>query len=89
MTNMLGGAADLHAFGAEAAGLASVNAADASLTRLARRSATASGLATGLTAVLSGLALWGVLVLAVAATGAGRPGPGAAGRRDAHRAGRL
>ncbi len=74
LANMLGGAADLHAFGAEATGLARVNAADASLTRLAGRSATASGLATGLTAVLSGLALWGVLVLAVAATGAGALG---------------
>lgn len=74
LANMLSGAADLHAFGAEATGLAGVNAADASLTRLAHRSATASGLATGLTAVLSGLALWGVLVLAVAATGAGALG---------------
>jgi ATP-binding cassette, subfamily C, bacterial CydC len=74
LANMLSGAADLHAFGAAATGLASVTTADASLTRLARRSATASGLATGLTAVLSGLALWGVLVLAVAATGAGALG---------------
>ncbi len=72
--NMLSGAADLHAFGAEATGLASVEAADASLTRLAHRSATASGLAAGLTAVLSGLALWAVLVIAVAATGAGALG---------------
>jgi ABC-type transport system involved in cytochrome bd biosynthesis fused ATPase/permease subunit len=71
---VLGGAADLHAFGAEATGLARVNAADASLTRLARRSATASGLAAGLTAALGGLALWGVLVLAVAATGSGALG---------------
>jgi len=74
LANVLGGAADLHAFGAEATGLATVNAADALLTRLARRSATASGLATGLTAVLSGVALWGVLVLAVAATGSGALG---------------
>ena len=72
--NMLSGAADLHAFGAEATGLARVNAADASLSRLANRSATTSGLAAGLTAVLSGLALWGVLVLAVAATGSGALG---------------
>jgi len=74
LANVLGGAADLHAFGAEATGLASVNAADAALTRLARRSATASGLATGLTALLSGAALWGVLVLGVAATGSGTLG---------------
>ena len=74
LANILGGAADLHAFGAEATGVAQVTAADASLTRLARRSATASGLATGLTALLSGLALWGVLVLAVAATGSGALG---------------
>ena len=74
LANMLGGAADLHAFGAEETGVARVTAADTSLTRLARRSATASGLATGLTALLSGFALWGVLVLAVAATGSGALG---------------
>jgi ATP-binding cassette, subfamily C, bacterial CydC len=72
--NMLSGAADLHAFGAESTGLASVSAADDSLTRLARRSATTSGLGAGLTALLSGLALWGVLVLGVAATGSGALG---------------
>jgi ATP-binding cassette subfamily C protein CydC len=71
MTDLLGGAADLYAFGAQEAALARVTAADAELTRLARRSAAASGLGTGLTTALAGLTLWGVLLLGVAAVGAG------------------
>jgi ATP-binding cassette, subfamily C, bacterial CydC len=74
LTNMLSGAADLHAFGAEAAGLAAVTAADAELTLLSRRSAAASGLSAGLTAAISGLTVWGVLVLGVAAVGSGTLG---------------
>jgi ATP-binding cassette subfamily C protein CydC len=71
LANMLAGAADLHAFGAEDAGLARVAARDAELTGLARRSAAATGLGTGLTALVSGLTVWGVLVLGVAAAGSG------------------
>ena len=74
LTDLLNGAAELHAFGAVDAGLDRARTADAELTRLARRSATASGLGTGLTAVISGLTLWGVLLLGVAATGAGALG---------------
>ncbi len=44
VTDLLGGAAELHAFGAVETGLARARAADAELTRLARRSASASGL---------------------------------------------
>jgi ATP-binding cassette, subfamily C, bacterial CydC len=69
--NLLAGAADVQAFGAEDLGLARAGAADAELTVLARRSAVAAGLGTGLTSLISGLALWGVLVLGVAAVGAG------------------
>src|SRR5215470_14419407 len=74
VTDLLNGAAELHAFGAVEAGLDRARAADAELTRLARRSAAASGLGTGLTAAVSGLTLWGVLLLGVAATGAGALG---------------
>jgi ABC-type transport system involved in cytochrome bd biosynthesis fused ATPase/permease subunit len=69
VTDLLGGAAELHAFGAMEAGLARTRAADAELTRLARRSASASGLGAGLGAAASGLTLWGVLLLGVAVTG--------------------
>jgi ATP-binding cassette, subfamily C, bacterial CydC len=69
--NLLAGAADVHAFGAEDAVLARVNTADAELASLDRGSAAAAGLGTGLTSLISGLAIWGVLVLGVAAVGSG------------------
>jgi ATP-binding cassette, subfamily C, bacterial CydC len=71
MTNLLSGSADVHAFGAEQTGLDRVAAADAELTVLARRSAASSGLGAGLGSMTAGLALWGVLVLGVAAVGSG------------------
>jgi thiol reductant ABC exporter CydC subunit len=71
VTDLLDGAADLHAFGASGLALERADAADAELTRLARRTAAASGLGTGLTSLLSGLTLWAVLLLGVAATGTG------------------
>jgi thiol reductant ABC exporter CydC subunit len=74
LTDLLNGAAELHAFGAVGTGLGRARAADAELTRLARRSATASGLGAGLSTAAAGLTLWGVLLLGVAATGAGSLG---------------
>jgi len=71
ISDLLAGAADLHAFGATDAALARAAAADEELTMLARRSASASGLGTGLTAAASGLTLWLVLLAGVAAVGAG------------------
>jgi ATP-binding cassette, subfamily C, bacterial CydC len=71
VADVLDGAADLHAFGAQDAALARADATDAELTRLARRTAAASGLGTGLMSLVSGLTLWAVLLLGVAATGAG------------------
>jgi len=71
LTDLLSGAAELHAFGAQDSGLAAVAAADRQLTSLARRSATAAGLGSGLMAAVSGLAVWGVLVLGVAAVADG------------------
>jgi ATP-binding cassette subfamily C protein CydC len=71
VTDLLNGGAELHAFGAVDAGLARARAADSELTGLARRSAAAAGLGSSLMAAVSGLTLWGVLLLAVAGTGAG------------------
>jgi len=66
VTDLLSGAADLHAFGAQDAALDAAAAADEQLTALARRSASAAGLGAGLAMAVSGLTLWGVLVLGVA-----------------------
>jgi ATP-binding cassette, subfamily C, bacterial CydC len=71
LTGLVVGAADLHAFGAEDAALAAVAGHDRSLTRLALRSASSEGLGAGLIAAATGLTLWGVLLLGVAAVGAG------------------
>ena len=71
LTDLLAGAAELHAYGAQEQALAAVTAADAELTRQGRRNATVSGLAAGLSSAIAGLTLWGVLLLGVAATGDG------------------
>ncbi len=71
MTDALAGAAELHAYGAQDAALAAVTAADADLTAQARRGAAVSALGTGLTTAISGLTLWAVLLLGVAATSHG------------------
>ena len=74
VTDLLNGAAELHAFGAVEAGLDRARAADAELTGLARRSAAASGLGAGLGPAASGLTRGGVLLRGVAAPGAGSLG---------------
>jgi len=71
LTDLLAGAAELHAYGAQEQALAAVTAADADLTRQAYRNATVSGLSAGLSSAIAGLSLWGVLLLGVAATGDG------------------
>ena len=71
LTDLLSGAAELHAFGAEQAALAAVVEADGRLAALAKRFATATGLGSGLIAGFTGLTVWGVLVLGVAAVGHG------------------
>ena len=73
-TDLVAGAGELQAYGAEQAALASVAAADADLTRQDRRNAAASGLGAGLSSAVAGLTLWGVLLLGVAATGDGALG---------------
>jgi ATP-binding cassette, subfamily C, bacterial CydC len=71
VTDLLSGAADLHAFGAQDAALAAAAEADGKLTALARRFAGATGLGSGLITGLTGLTLWGVLILGVTAVGHG------------------
>ena len=70
-TDLLAGAAELQAYGAQGSALASVSAADADLTRQSGRNATVSGLSAGLSSAAAGLTVWGVLLLGVAATGNG------------------
>ena len=71
VTDLLSGAPDLHAFGAQDAALATADGADRELTVLARRLAAANALGSGLISGLTGLTVWGVLVLGVAAVGHG------------------
>jgi ATP-binding cassette subfamily C protein CydC len=71
LTDLLSGAAELHAFGACDAALGAVAVADRRLTGLARRGAVAAGLGSGLMAAAAGLTLCGVLLLGVAAVAGG------------------
>jgi len=71
VVDLLHGAQDLVAFGAVDAQLQRVEAADAELTRISRAAARTSGLASGLTTALGGIALWAVAVVAVAAVADG------------------
>ena len=71
VTDLLDGAADLHAFGAAEAALARADATDTELTRLDGQRAAASALGAGLMSAVTGLTVWAVLLLGVAATGAG------------------
>ncbi len=71
VTDLLAGSADLHAAGAQDGALAAADAADAELTRLARRTAAGAALGSGLSQAVAGLTLWGVLLLGVAAVGGG------------------
>jgi len=68
---VLAGAADLQAFGAEDIALGRAESANLELARLGGRSAVASGLGTGLTSLIAGLTLWAVLLLGVAAVSSG------------------
>ena len=71
VADLLSGAADLQAFGAQDAALAAVNEADGKLTAQGRRLAAATGLGSGLVAGLCGVTVWSVLILGVAAVGHG------------------
>jgi thiol reductant ABC exporter CydC subunit len=70
-TDLLSGAADLHAFGAQEAAAARAAVAGGRLATMEHRAASGMGLGTGLSSAAAGLTVWAVLGLAVAATGAG------------------
>ena len=70
-TDLLAGAADLHAFGAADAAAARTADTAAKLAKMEHRAASGMGLGTGLSSAAAGLTVWAVLGLAVAATGTG------------------
>jgi len=72
VVDLLEGAPELIANGASAAQLRRTLAADSELTEIARASARTAGIGQGLTSLCSGLAMWGVLLVGVAAVRAGR-----------------
>jgi ATP-binding cassette, subfamily C, bacterial CydC len=71
LVETLRGAPELVAFGAEAAALDRVRAADRTLVKLAHRDALAAGVADGLVLVVTGLTVAGVLAVAITAHGHG------------------
>jgi thiol reductant ABC exporter CydC subunit len=71
LVELLRGAPELVAFGAEAPSVERVRAADRALVKLARRDALAAGVADGLGIVVTGLTVAGVLAVAVTASGNG------------------
>ena len=72
VVDLLEGAPELVAFGAADAQLARVAAADAELTRIATATARTAGVGSGLITLLTGLAVWGILLVGVPAVHAGR-----------------
>jgi thiol reductant ABC exporter CydC subunit len=72
VVDLLEGAADLVAFGATDGQLSRISAADAELTRIATASARTAGVGAALITLLSGLAVWGVLLVGVPAVHSGR-----------------
>jgi ATP-binding cassette, subfamily C, bacterial CydC len=71
LTDVLAGAADLHAYGACDDALAGLVAADRDLTAMARTSGSGEGLGAGLGTAVAGLTVWAVLLVGVAAVAAG------------------
>ena len=72
VVDLLEGAPELIAFGATDAQLARVAAADAELTRIATASARTAGVASGLITLLTGLAVWGILLVGAPSVHSGR-----------------
>jgi thiol reductant ABC exporter CydC subunit len=70
--DLVEGAPELVVNGAAPEQLRRTLAADAQLTRIARASARTAGIGQGLTTLCSGLAMWGALLVGVAAVSAGR-----------------
>ncbi len=74
VTDLVAGVADLTAFGAQSSALARAQDSSRELTALGRRSAAVSGLSSGLSTLVAGITVWGVLVLGVVAAGGGTVG---------------
>ena len=72
LVELMGAAPELVAFGAGRPALARIRAADASLVRLARRDALATGIGDGAGLLVTGVTVAGVLAVAVAASADGR-----------------
>jgi thiol reductant ABC exporter CydC subunit len=72
LVDLLEGAPDLVACGATGAQLSRIADADAELTRVARAGSRTVGIGSGLTSLLTGLAMWGALVVGVPAVHSGR-----------------
>lgn len=72
VVDLLHGAPELIAAGAQTARLAAAGRTDASLTRAAGRSALTAGLGAALSAAAGGLAVWGALAVGVPAVRAGQ-----------------
>ena len=71
VTDLLSGSGELQAFGGQDAALAAADETDRRLTAQARRLAVAMGVGTGLSTAVTGLTVWGILLLGVAAVGNG------------------
>ena len=71
VVDLLEGAPELAAYGALEAQLSRTSALDARLIRVNRASARTAGVGQGLATLLSGLAMWGALLVGVAAVHAG------------------
>ena len=72
VVELLEGAQELVAFGATDAQLARVAAADAELTRIATATSRTAGAGSGLITLLTGLAVWGILLIGVPSVHSGR-----------------
>ncbi|HXW78812.1 MAG TPA: thiol reductant ABC exporter subunit CydC, partial [Acidimicrobiales bacterium] len=72
VVDLIEGAPELVAFGAIDAQLARVSTADAELTRIASATARTAGVGSGLITLLTGLAVWGILLVSVPAVHSGR-----------------
>jgi len=70
--DLLDGAPELVAFGAVDEQLQRVSHCDAELTRIASATARTTGIGTSLTTLLTGLAMWGALLVGVPAVRSGR-----------------
>jgi ATP-binding cassette subfamily C protein CydC len=75
LVDTLYGAPDLVAYGAMDRAVDRVAAADAELTRVARRDAALLGFGAGATALITGLTVWATLLLGVSAVEDGTLGP--------------